>query len=103
MKETREARARAAAARRGGSALILALVVVVVLSALLGSLAFEARLEAGYATLSRDRVKAAALAESGIELAKMLMARSGGSQGAPDGAAPGRCSWGSVAMADRGG
>lgn len=87
MNDIRPARARAAAAaaRRGGSALVLALVVVVVLSALLGSLAFEAKLEAGYASLSRDRIKASALAESGIELAKMLMARSGGSQGAPDG------------------
>ena len=52
--------------RRAGSALVLALVVVVVLSALLGSLAFEAKLEAGYASLSRDRVKAAALAASGM-------------------------------------
>ena len=71
--------------RRAGSALVLALVVVAVLSALLGSLAFEARLEAGYASLSRDRVKASALAESGVEIAKMLMARSSGAQGAPDG------------------
>ena len=93
MNATRQVRARAAAARRGGSALILALVVVVVLSALLGSLAFEAKLEAGYASLSRDRVKATALAESGIELAKMLMARSGGSQGAPDGVSEDEDRW----------
>lgn len=89
----RTASARRPSAPRSGSALVLALVVVAVLSALLGSLAFEAKLEAGYASLSRDRVKANALAETGIELAKMLMARSGGSQGSPDGVSEDEDRW----------
>ena len=71
---------------REGSALILALLVVVVLSMLVGSFGFEARLEAKYASYARNRVKASQLAESGIVIAEMLMARQagGGGAGQPD-------------------
>lgn len=70
---------------REGSALVMALLVVVVLSMLVGSFAFEARLEAKYASYARKRVKASLLAESGIAVTEMLMARlSGVASGKPE-------------------
>ena len=62
----------------GGSALVIVLLVVAVLSSLLGSLAFEARLEGRFALQLRRREKAAAAAVSGMEVARMLMARASG-------------------------
>ncbi|MBQ6103720.1 MAG: general secretion pathway protein GspK, partial [Kiritimatiellae bacterium] len=64
--------------RCGGSALVLALLVVVVLSTLVMSLSFEARLEMQFARYLRDRAAATRLAESGVEVAKMLMERAAG-------------------------
>lgn len=66
--------------RRGarGSALVLVLLVVAVLSTLVGSLAFEARLEARYARSLRRGEEARRFALSGVEVAKMLMARAAG-------------------------
>ncbi|MBQ7666501.1 MAG: general secretion pathway protein GspK [Kiritimatiellae bacterium] len=69
---------------RRGSALVMALLVVTILSALVMSLAFEARLEAKYARCLRDRAAASRLAASGIEIAKMLMQRAGGKAIAAD-------------------
>ena len=70
---------------REGSALIMALLVIVVLSMLVGSFGFEAHLEAKYASYAKRRVKASQLAESGIVVAEMLMAKqSGGGSGKPD-------------------
>lgn len=64
--------------RRGGSALIVVLFVIIALSMLVGSFGYEAHLEAKYASYARDRVKATQLAESGIAIAEMLMAKQGG-------------------------
>lgn len=61
--------------RRGG-ALIVALWVVVILSMLVGTLAFEMRIEAGITSQYRKRVKAAALARAGAEYARMLLLKS---------------------------
>lgn len=69
---------------RSGSALVLVLIVVAILSTLVGSLAFEARLEAQYARYLTNRDRAAQLAQSGVEIAKMLMSRAGGAA-APEG------------------
>ena len=67
-----------------GSALVLVLLVVAVLSTLVGSLAFEARLEARYARYLRRREEAGLFARSGVEVAKMLMARAGGKSAPSD-------------------
>jgi tetratricopeptide (TPR) repeat protein len=53
----------------------MALLVIVVLSMLVGSFGFEAHLEAKYASYAKRRVKASQLAESGIVVAEMLMAK----------------------------
>ncbi|MBR1609212.1 MAG: general secretion pathway protein GspK [Kiritimatiellae bacterium] len=76
--------ARASYERGRGSALVLVLLVVAVLSTLVGSLGFEARLESRFARYLRHRAVAGAAAESGIEVAKMLMARAGGRPAASD-------------------
>lgn len=67
--------------RREGSALVMALLVVVVLSMLVGSFGFEAHLEAKYAGYVKKRLRATALAESGIGIAEMLMSRQAGRLG----------------------
>ena len=69
---------------RRGSALVMALLVVTVLSTLVMSIAFEARLEMQFARYLRDRAAATRLAESGVEIAKMLMERAGGRGPAQD-------------------
>lgn len=75
---------RFAKQRAGGSALVMALLVVAILSTLVLSLAFEAKLEAQFARCLRDREAAGKLAQSGIEIAKMLMERAGGRPAASD-------------------
>lgn len=66
---------------REGSALIMALFVIVVLSMLVGSFGFEAHLEAKYASYAKNRIKASQLADSGIVIAEMLMAKRSGAPG----------------------
>ena len=66
---------------REGSALIMTLFVIVVLSMLVGSFGFEAHLEAKYASYAKNRIKASQLADSGIVIAEMLMAKRGGGAG----------------------
>lgn len=61
--------------RRGG-ALIVALWVVVILSMLVGTMAFEMRIEAGITSHYRKRAKAAWIARAGAEHARMLLLRS---------------------------
>ena len=68
--------------KRKGSALILVLLVIVMLSMLVGSFGFEAHLEGRYAAYARDRVKATQIAQSGMVLAEMLMARQAGAASA---------------------
>lgn len=63
-------------ARQRGGALIVALWVIVILSMLVGTLAFEMRIEAGITSHYRKRVKAAALARAGVEYARMLLLKS---------------------------
>ncbi len=73
--------------RRAGSALVLVLLAIAVLSTLVMSVGYEARLEARYARYLRSRAIAQKLSQSGMELAKMLMARAGGKNspgGQPD-------------------
>ena len=60
-----------------GSALIVVLWVVALLSMMVGSFAFDAHIEARITSYYRKRAKAEYLAESGIEIAKMLMVKSG--------------------------
>ena len=69
---------------RRGSALVLVLLAIVVLSVLVASIGFEARLQSGQVVYLSNRAAAGRLAESGVEIAKMLMARAGG-RAAPDG------------------
>lgn len=71
-------------AGRRGSALVLVLLAVVVLSVLVASIGFEARLQSGQVVYLSNRAAAGRLAESGIEISKMLLARAGG-RSAPDG------------------
>lgn len=61
--------------RRRGSALMVALWVVGLLSMLVVSFAFDAQLEAKVTSYYRKRAKAEGLARSGIEIARMLMAK----------------------------
>lgn len=69
---------RVATCRKEGSALILALLTIVVLGVLVASMGFEARIQAQYARYVRHRNFAVRYALSGIEIAKLLMARVGG-------------------------
>lgn len=66
---------RSGGGRRSGSALVVALWVLVILTLLIGSFAFDMQIEANVASYQRKRVKAAALAEAGIEWTKALLAR----------------------------
>jgi hypothetical protein len=63
---------RNSAARRG-SALIVALWVILLLTILVGSMAFEMRVEANVAGFYRKRVKAQYLAQAGVEWTKALL------------------------------
>lgn len=60
---------------RGGSALIVSLWVVGLLSMLVVSFAFDAHLESRITSYYRKRAKADGLARSGMEIARMLMAK----------------------------
>lgn len=62
--------------RRSGSALIVTLWVIGLLSILIGSFAFDAQVEARITSYYRKRTKAEALAQSGVTVAEMLMAKS---------------------------
>ena len=73
----RHHRNSAAESRSGGSALIVVLWVIGLLSILIGSLAFEAHMEAKITSYYRKRSKAEHLARSGIEIAEMLLIRRG--------------------------
>ena len=59
--------------RRRGSALVVVLWVVGLMSLLIGSLAFEAHMEARITSYYRKRTKAQYLARSGLEIAEMLL------------------------------
>ncbi|MFC1452862.1 general secretion pathway protein GspK [Verrucomicrobiota bacterium] len=59
-----------------GSALVVVIWVVGLLSLLISSFAFDAHIEAKLTSYRRKRTKADGLAESGLEIAGMLMARS---------------------------
>jgi general secretion pathway protein K len=61
---------------RRGAALIVALWVIVVLSMLVGTLAFEMRIEAGITSHYRKRARATWLARAGVEYARMLLLKS---------------------------
>ncbi len=61
---------------RCGGALIVALWIIVTLSLLVGTLAFEMRIEAGITSHYRKRARATWLARAGVEHARMLILRS---------------------------
>ncbi|MDE0840261.1 MAG: type II secretion system protein GspK [Kiritimatiellae bacterium] len=58
---------------KGGSALILVLWVIGMLAMFISNMAFDAHIEARITSYYRKRHKAASLAHSGVELAKMIM------------------------------
>ena len=62
---------------KAGSALIVALWIVVLLSMLVGAFAFDAHVEARLTSYYKKRTRAEYLARSGIEMAEMLMQKSG--------------------------
>jgi general secretion pathway protein K len=59
--------------RRSGSALIVAVWVIALLSLMIGSFAFEMKLEAKMASYYRQRMKAEKIAQSGIDKARFLL------------------------------
>jgi general secretion pathway protein K len=61
---------------RRGSVLIIVLWAMIILSILIGSMTFEARLEANLSVYYRKKFQCEHLAKSGIEIALMLMNRS---------------------------
>ena len=63
-------------ARRRGPALIVALWTLIALTLLVGSMAFDMRVEAQITSHYRKRVKGQALAQAGIEWAKMILVQS---------------------------
>lgn len=67
---------------RGGSALIVVLWVILLMSVMIGSLAFDAHIEARITSYYRRRTKADVLARSGMEVASMLMAQASEIKGA---------------------
>lgn len=62
--------------RHDGSTLIVVLWVIGLLTILIGSFAFDARIEARIISYYRKRSKASYLSKSGVELSTMLMAKS---------------------------
>ena len=58
---------------RRGSALIVALWVILILTVLVGSMAFEMKVEANVASFYRQRTKAQYLAQAGVEWTKALL------------------------------
>ena len=75
MKCLNAPRAAAADSTRG-SALILALWILLTLALLIGGFAFEMHVEAGLTSYARKRFRADYLAQSGVEWAQALLARS---------------------------
>lgn len=67
---------RRSRAGRRGSALIVALWTLIALTLLVGSMAFDMRVEAQITSHYRKRVKAQALAQAGVEWAKMILVQS---------------------------
>ena len=67
---------RAASSAKGGSALILVLWVIGMLAMFISNMAFDAHIEARITSYYRKRHKAASLAHSGVELAKLIMDKS---------------------------
>ena len=63
---------------QSGSALVIALITIAVLGILVASMGFEAQLQGRYARYVRNRTMATRYSLSGIEIAKMLMARANG-------------------------
>jgi general secretion pathway protein K len=63
--------------RRTGSALIVAVWVIALLSLMIGSFAFEMKLESRIAGYYRQRLKAEQIAQSGIDKARFLLDLSG--------------------------
>lgn len=61
--------------RREGTALIVALWVIILMSLLIASFAFEMHVEAEVISYYRKRIKAQALAQSGVELARVFVAK----------------------------
>ncbi len=61
----------------GGSALIIVLWTLGLLSLLIGSFAFDARIEARIISYYRKRSQAVYISKSGVELAEMLLEKSG--------------------------
>jgi general secretion pathway protein K len=61
--------------RRDGAALIVALWTILILSLLIGGFAFDMHIEAGITSHARKRMKAAALANAGVEWAYALLDR----------------------------
>lgn len=74
--EMGEMRQNASKSRCQGSALIVVLWVLSLLSLLIGSFAFDARIEARVISYYRKRSKAEYVAKSGIEIATLLMSKS---------------------------
>ncbi len=62
--------------RREGAALMVALWTVLLLSLLIGSLAYEMRVEAQLTSYARKRLRAQAAALGGVEYAKFMLAKS---------------------------
>lgn len=62
-------------AARGGSALIVALWVLLLLAMLIGSFAYEMRVESEVTVFARKRVKAQYLAQAGVEWAKVALSK----------------------------
>ena len=63
-------------ARTRGSALIIALWVVILLTVILSQFAFDMAIESRIASYGRKRLRAASLAQAGIERARMLLVQS---------------------------
>ncbi len=80
-------------ARCSGSALVIVLWVIGALSMFIGSMAFEAHIEARITSYYRKRHKAVHLAHSGVEVAKLLMAKSAEIEPFSEAAPPEDDSW----------
>jgi general secretion pathway protein K len=77
MKCAQSQRSGQAGGRESGSALITVLWVLGLLAMLVASFAFEAHIEARLTSFYRNRTKAEYLARSGLDVAELLVARSG--------------------------
>jgi hypothetical protein len=75
---TREACRYSGRYRSNGSALVVILWVIGLLSLMVGSLAFDAHVEARITSYYRKRTKAERLMKSGLEIAELVIAKSAG-------------------------